>query len=153
MDTTSENLKDDMATTTESMRKMVGTAAELAMDTAKEMGAGVSSRISETATTVRDGAVERLEATRDALSESGDRLAETLRRAASEPPDGSVQARVMTAAADGLESVAGEIRNASLSGIMADVRAFAERNPAAFAAGAALAGFMLARFLRSSAET
>jgi hypothetical protein len=102
---------------------------------------------------LRDGAAERIEAGRDALSDSGDRLAETLRKAATDPKAGSMQTKVLGAAADGLETVAEDLRNRSLSQMSADVQAYAQRNPMVFAAGAAVAGFMLARLFRTSAQS
>ena len=44
------------------------------------------------------------------------------------------------------------MRSHSLDDLLATTRAFAQRNPGAFAAGAAVAGFALARFLRSSSR-
>ena len=97
--------------------------------------------------------VTRLDEARDALSESGDRLAETLRRAAEQPVAGSVQSRVLSAVAGGVSSAANTLRDRSVSEMIADVRALAQRNPGAFAAGAAVAGFALARFMRASAAS
>ena len=44
------------------------------------------------------------------------------------------------------------LRNNSMSDLVATTKAFARRNPGAFAAGAAVAGFALARFMQASAR-
>ena len=76
-----------------------------------------------------------------------------LRRAITEPAPDSVQARVMSAVAGGVSQAAHTLRDRSLSEMAADLRALAKRNPGVFAAGAAVAGFALARFLRASATS
>jgi ElaB/YqjD/DUF883 family membrane-anchored ribosome-binding protein len=131
----------------------ISAATKMAKSTARHVAADVSSYAESAATTVRDAAVEQIDKARDALGESGDRLAETLRRAAEQPAEGSVQARVLSAVAGGVSSAAETLRDRSVSEIAADVRGLARRNPAVFAAGAAVAGFMLARFLRASVRT
>jgi hypothetical protein len=55
-------------------------------------------------------------------------------------------------AADGLEQLATGLRERSFGDIYGDVEAMARRQPVTFAAGAAIAGFLLARFIKSSAE-
>jgi hypothetical protein len=63
----------------------------------------------------------------------------------------SLKAFVGTAA-DGLEQIATGIRDRSFAEIYADVETMARRQPLTFGAGAAIAGFLLARFIKSSAE-
>lgn len=54
--------------------------------------------------------------------------------------------------ADGLDSLAQALDANSLNDLSREVQDFARRNPALFIGGAALAGFMAGRFLRSSGE-
>ena len=145
-------IKSKLEATAEAARDTVSSAAEATKNAAKNMAAQVSSHASDAASSVRDAAAEQMDNARDALGDSGDRLAETLRRAAGEPAEGSVQARVLSAVAGGVSSVADSLHSRSVSDIAADIRDLARRNPAAFAAGAAVAGFILARFLRASAR-
>jgi ElaB/YqjD/DUF883 family membrane-anchored ribosome-binding protein len=159
MSTTTEKMKQNVEATTDAVRSTVTAVTDKAMDTAKSLGAEVShigaevsSRASDAAAAMRDGAVDRLDETRDALSESGDRLAETLNRAAADPKAGAMQSRVLSATANGLSTVSDALRERSVSDMAADLKALARRHPGAFAAGAAVAGFALARFLRSSAR-
>lgn len=55
-------------------------------------------------------------------------------------------------AADGLEQLATGLKDRSFTDIYADVEAYARRSPATVGAVAVVAGFMLARFIKSSAE-
>lgn len=54
--------------------------------------------------------------------------------------------------ADGLDSIAQALEANSLGDLSRELQDFARRNPALFIGGAALAGFMAGRFLRSSGE-
>ena len=151
MNVDTNTMKSKVEATTDAARDTVASAADATKNAAKNMAAQVTSRASEAVASVRDAAAEQIDNARGALGDSGDRLAETLRRAAEEPEEGSMQARVLSAVAGGVSSVADTLHNRSVSEIAADVRELARRNPAAFAAGAAVAGFVLARFLRASA--
>ena len=55
-------------------------------------------------------------------------------------------------AADGLDQLATGLKERSFADIYADVEAMARRQPITFGAGAAIAGFLLARFIKSSAD-
>ena len=151
MNVDTNTMKSKVEATADAARDNVASAADATKNAAKNMAAQVTSRASEAVASVRDAAAEQIDNARGALGDSGDRLAETLRRAAEEPEEGSMQARVLSAVAGGVSSVADTLHNRSVSEIAADVRELARRNPAAFAAGAAVAGFVLARFLRASA--
>lgn len=150
MNTNTKTLKENIEDSAEAAPKRAAHAADVAKDTVRTLASEVSSKAGETVSAVRDSAVNHLDDARDALSESGDRFAETLRRAAEEPAAGSMQARVLSAVAGGVSSAASTLHSRSVSEMVADVRALARRNPGAFAAGAAVAGFALARFLRAS---
>lgn len=55
-------------------------------------------------------------------------------------------------AADGLEQLASGLKERSFTDIYADVEAYARRSPATVGAVAVVAGFLLARFIKSSAD-
>lgn len=55
-------------------------------------------------------------------------------------------------AADGLESLADGLRDRSFADIYGDVEAYARRSPLAVGAVAVAAGFLLARFIKSSSD-
>ncbi len=147
-----KTMKNKIEDTAHAARETVSNAVDMTKDAAQNAAAHVTSHAAAAASTLRDAAVDQIDNARDALGDSGDRLAETLRRAAEEPAAGSMQARVLSAVAGGVSSAADTLHNRSVSDIAADVRELARRNPAAFAAGAAIAGFALARFLRASAR-
>ncbi|WP_375459385.1 hypothetical protein [uncultured Enterovirga sp.] len=63
----------------------------------------------------------------------------------------NIQAFVGTAA-DGLEQLATGLRERSFADIYADVEDYARRSPATVGAVAVISGFLLARFIKSSAE-
>lgn len=66
--------------------------------------------------------------------------------------DQSVAGRVVKQAADGLEGLSRSLSEKSPGELLNAVRDFGRKNPAAFAAGAALFGLALGRFVRSSEE-
>ena len=79
-------------------------------------------------------------------------LASTLRDSGNTFEDRpSIQAFVGSAA-DGLEQLAGGLRDRSFAELYSEVESFARRQPVTVGAAAALAGFFLARFIKSSAE-
>ena len=149
---TVRNLASDVSAQAADTVAAVRDGASVATDSVRNLASDVSAKAVDTAAAMRDGAVDRLDEARDALSDSGDRFAETLRRAAEEPAAGSVQARVLSAVAGGVSTAASTLRDRSVSEMATDLRALARRNPGAFAAGAAVAGFALARFLRSTSR-
>lgn len=55
-------------------------------------------------------------------------------------------------AADGLEQLADGLRERSFAEIYSDVEDYCRRSPMTVAAGAAVAGFLLARFIKSSSD-
>lgn len=141
-----ETVKDRVDEAGSTLRKTAGAAK----DAVKAVGEDVGARVTETAAHLRDQAGTHAAEMRDALTDTGDRLAETLRRAAASERTGEVPARVLNTAADGVAYAADGLRGTTLSDITAGIRGAAQRNPGLFAAGAALAGFALARFLMSS---
>ena len=153
MNTNSKTISENIHDGANAAVKSASHAADVAKDTVRNLASEVKTQAVDTASALRDSAVDRLDDARDALSESGDRFAETLRRAAEEPGAESFQGRVLSAVAGGVSTAANALHGRSFSEIATDVRALARRNPGAFAAGAAVAGFALARFLRASATS
>ena len=58
----------------------------------------------------------------------------------------------VSSAADGLDQFATGLRDRSFADLYGDIESYARRQPVAVAALAAAAGFLLARFIKSSAE-
>jgi len=61
-------------------------------------------------------------------------------------------ARYVQLIADQLESLGGRLRNKDLDSIVRDAEGYARRSPGTFLVGTMVAGFLLARFLKSSSE-
>lgn len=59
---------------------------------------------------------------------------------------------VFDSAAEGLDGLAGSIRERSFADLYADLEAVARRRPAAFVAASAVAGFLVARFVKASSD-
>lgn len=119
------------------MAETVGAAAESVQDVGRDM----ARRVSRSARSAGEAALEKADEARNALADTGERLSERLRSVAARAEEAAhdIPARVSDAAARVRGTAAGEI--------VADLRHMAKRNPGIFMAGAALAGFALARLL------
>jgi hypothetical protein len=118
---------------------------------ATDAASSLAERAAEEAGAMRDGVQTGIAAAQNVLGASGDRLAEALRHAAETAEAESMRTHVLSVAATGVSSASATLRDHSLSEIAADVRALARRHPGLFVAGAALAGFALARLLQAPA--
>ncbi len=134
----------------EKAREGLGAAADMTKDAAKAIKQEATARASETVETLREATSARVEDARETLVTTGERLARSLQDSA-EDLDG-LQSRVLSGLADGVTDATDRLRSHSPGDLLSQTRRFARDNPGLFAAGAALAGFALARFLRSSAE-
>ncbi|MCB1339743.1 MAG: hypothetical protein KDK24_01490 [Pseudooceanicola sp.] len=94
---------------------------------------------------IRAEAEARAELGKDIVSDQGMKLADSLRSDADD-----LQARMQNVLAQGVADLSEELRQTNLTTILEGTQDFARRHPGAFVAGAALAGFALARFLRAS---
>lgn len=87
------------------------------------------------------------------IAEQVDGMAHALRMTAhqlDEQNKGTI-ARYADWAADGLDSLSSSLRERDLDSLIGQVSEFARRRPVAIVGGAAVAGFLLSRFLKSSA--
>ena len=102
---------------------------------------------------VRDRLNQELNTRKDRASEVIAELAGTVRRIGEPLHDDSLQALGAYAdgAAEGLERLASGIRDRDVSELADDLRGVARRRPATYAAAGFAAGFVIARFLRSTA--
>ena len=132
-----------------SMTSGLAEAGRGALEQATSAARDAMPRITEAA---RTQATAQAETAKDALADTGERLAQSL-RSALDGGDDSVQARLMAAAADAVTDLSNQLRGRSFNDLLNDASAFARRNPGAFVAAAALAGFAIARFARASATS
>jgi hypothetical protein len=94
--------------------------------------------------------MEQAEVAKSTLADTAERLAQSVRQSV-DGGDQSVQGKLMFAAADAISDMSNSLRGQSFQDLVGQVQSFARRNPGAFVAAAAAAGFALARFARSSA--
>jgi uncharacterized protein YukE len=145
------------AATTAAAAGALQDAADLGRGAVRDLKSGASDAMDQAEDSyddLRDAANSTIETIRATLANSGDRLAETLRGAA-DSSHGPTQRRfdVLTdGAANGVADLSDRLRGNSVTDLMHSTQAYARRNPGAFAAGAAVAGFALARFLHASAR-
>lgn len=141
-------LKERLAETAGKAKDTASSALDVASEAGRTVKAEVKAHAAETVDNVRAAAGERASATRDSLVETGERLVGSLQRQA-EAAEG-VSARVLTGLAGGVTTVTDGLRGRTIGELVEDAQGYARRHPGAFAVGAAVAGFALARFLRSS---
>lgn len=106
--------------------------------------------VSRTTEAARSQAMEQAEVAKSTLADTAERLAQSVRQSV-DSGDQSVQGKLMFAAADAISDMSNSLRGQSFQDLVGQVQSFARRNPGAFVAAAAAAGFALARFARSSA--
>lgn len=129
--------------------QLVGDKAAEVAGTAKEQAAGVGH---EATAQARDLVGELRDQLQDQAQSQTQRLAENVRRLANElrdmsesgKPDSSASG-VVRQIADGGHHVASRLEQRGPDGLISDLQDFARRRPGVFLAGAALAGFAVAR--------
>ena len=99
---------------------------------------------------LRDRAGNRVHDAKDSVADRFDSTAERLDDAAQNMTEGSPQAEAAHRVAYGVSNAAQTLRDAELSTLGDDLTHVARRHPVAFAGAAALAGFAVGRFLKSS---
>jgi hypothetical protein len=125
-------------------------------DVAKEAFAATVSAVSAQAAELTSNITHELSQTAEAQKERGadamHRFAKAIRTAADELNDGSPEiARQVRAAAGSVDSLSRNLHGKSIGDLFSAASDFARNQPAAFFAGAVIAGFAFSRFLKSSA--
>lgn len=140
--------------TAERLKGAAKDAADKIIETGHEMLDQAKTHASEAAVqagaAIREGVEARAEAGKDMFAEEGQRLARSLRDVAAEKGESTLQGRLLDTVAGSVADVSEGLRGRSFGSLLEQVESFACRNPGAFVAGAALAGFALARVARSS---
>ena len=120
---------------------------------AASAGEGTAERAQEYAGQAREKVAEygekaqqQLESGKDQAAAGMERAAEQLRERASQT--GGMQAQAGTKIADTMEQAAGYLRERSTAEMWDDVETYVRQHPAQALAGAAFAGFIVARVLR-----
>ncbi len=152
--------------------------AQSTQGSAESVTSDAKAAVSEASTAAQTGMREQYESTREVLTQSGQRMSEqakdTLRSMAEEQKMRAVQglhgvaksmhqmarslhdeqqetpARYVDMAADQIERGVRLLEERGVPELMSGVETFARRQPAVFIGGAFAAGFLLARFLKTS---
>lgn len=144
------DLKQKVADTAEKAKDAAMSAVDVAKEAGRTARDEVSDKVSETYEAVREVAADSADSMRASIADSGDRMAQTLHDKADQSP--GTQARILNGVANGMERASDTLRNRTVGELMSTVTDYARKHPGVFAAGAAVAGFALARFLRSSSS-
>ena len=126
----------------------VNRLAQTGRETYQDVKGRAVDAASRTASAARAEALDRAETAKDTIADEGRRLADSLR---AQGGDDSIQAKVLNVVADSVSDLSDSLRGRSFADLLSEAQSFARRNPGAFVAAAALAGFALARFARASA--
>ena len=118
------------------------TIRQQAAETANDIAAQAGEKLQDEATNRKNQAAEYV-----------DRVAEAMRRAAGEfEPDLPIAASYIRTAAKQVTNASASLRNGDFRDLVDGAQSFARSQPTAFLGFAALGGFALARFLKSSAR-
>jgi hypothetical protein len=127
--------------------------ADVAKEALRATTSAVSAQVAEIASSVKDELTATAEVQKEHGAEAMHRLARAARSAAQELDGSSPQvARQIRAAAGSVDSLSDNIHGRSVDELFSSASDFARSQPAAFFAGAVIAGFAFARFLKSSSE-
>jgi hypothetical protein len=140
----------DPSSAAEPIRSTADEIADVGKEKASELKQEVHEATEQAKEQVRSAATHQ----KDAAARQMDGFAHAL-MAAADDLRGRGQdfaAEYVREAAGGLERASGAMRDRDLDQIMADVEDFARRQPVAFIGGAVVAGFGIARLMRSSAN-
>lgn len=141
-----------MANTGETMDQKAKRAAADAKSGAAEFADTARERAREMAEEAKTRAYDYGREYKNEAANETSKIAEALRKAADDLHDGSPQERVFAKLADTVADTADGIRDMELDEMAYAVNDFARRNQAAFLGGAALLGFVAARFMKASAR-
>jgi len=131
--------------------EQAGGAARSTAEEIKDRARGAAESVTES---VKEHARSAASEQKNQAAERLSGFAEALRSASSDLDQRgqTVASGFVRHAAEGLEHVSGAVRTQDLDDLMESVESFARRQPVVFLGSAVLAGFGLARFVKSSAE-
>lgn len=153
MTSVSRDAKNDIETAEAAAKRKIDAVADRAaqaVDAADEAVSGVGDKLRDAAHTASAIAADKAEKAREALTETGERLKDTLRRATDRSELRAMQDQIAAAVSSGVSVAADAVRDGRVGEVAADLRDAARRNPAPFILGAAVAGFVLGRFMLSN---
>jgi hypothetical protein len=139
-----ENLKDRAADIADRAGDVASQMRDHATAAASDLVEPMKDRARELAEEQKRAGADRLGGVARAVHQAADQLGNEL------PPEAT---QYVHQAAEGIERVSSAIRDRSVGDLFDDLNDFARQQPVAFFGGAVLAGFVLSRFLKSSAQS
>ena len=153
----SESLKSFSEQAMSAGRDLKEKASDLAgssAETLKAQASGFADAAKDVASQATDKLKETVSERKGAGADYVGSLADTIRRAAREfDTDLPIAGSYMRKAASQVENVSDSIRTGEFRDVVRNAQDFARRQPTAFLGLAALAGFAVVRFLKSSSDT
>lgn len=147
-------MSDDIEKKVEDGKKEVSnTATDIktaSADKARELGAAARDKASDLYQQGKTEAQAHAHAAQSRAAGETEATADAMRRAGERFDEDDFRRQAATQLADGIGSFADQIRGKDLSEVPNDLRTLARRNPLVFYAGAALAGFALARMAKAT---
>lgn len=131
-------------------KKEAEDTADALKDRAKSAYDSAKTKVETEVSDLRDRAGSRVHDAKESVADRIESTAERLDDAAQDMTDGSPQAQAAHRVAYSVSNAAQTLRETELSTLGDDLSHMARRHPVAFAGVAALAGFALGRFLKSS---
>jgi ElaB/YqjD/DUF883 family membrane-anchored ribosome-binding protein len=128
---------------------IAGTSADKLKDQASELASAAKDMAGQATDKIKEAVSDK----KGAGAEYVGSLAETIRRAGREfDNDLPIAGKYIRKAASQVESLADSIRSGDFHDLVRNTQSFARRQPTAFLGIAALAGFAVVRFLKSSSD-
>ncbi|WP_424139602.1 hypothetical protein [Roseomonas chloroacetimidivorans] len=147
------DLREDAQAAAAKLKNHASEAATNVRETAASAAEEARTQGEEILGVARERAEGFAEDGKEAAAEQASGFATAIRHAAEDLEASSPEiARHVRTAADSIEGISAALRDRSAGQLVQDVTDFARRQPAAFFGVAALAGFALARFAKSSAD-
>jgi hypothetical protein len=149
-----QTLREHAASAGREIKDKASDFAETSSEKLKEQASGFGDMAKDVASQASDKLKDRMSETKGAGAEYVGNLAETIRRAAREfDNDLPIAGKYIRKAAAQVENVSDSLRTGDFNDLLENAQTFARRQPTAFLGIAALAGFAVVRFLKSSPGT
>jgi len=145
---------DDIGAVAEDFKQKVGSLAERAGEVAQRAREQATAAASDLVQPMKEKAQQLAEEQKQAGADRLGGMARAIHEAADQLDDDlpAHAGAYIHKAAEGIEQLSSAIRDRSVGNLLGTLENFARRQPAAFFGGAVLTGFVLSRFLKSTAE-
>ena len=150
---TTELAREEASGVAESAKQAGGHVAEIATEQAKEVAAETAQQARNLLNETRDQVREQARTGQQKAAEKLSSVADELRGMAEKSDQPGLASDLAVQAADKVRDVASWLQGRDPGELLVEVRNWARRRPAAFLAGAAIAGVLVGRLTRAAAAT